>query len=328
MPSLVRVAIHASQFPQNVRRDLRESLRARRVNHKFLYDGVKQAQQWLALHQAFSASRRDANCEATYDRSFAAAAARVKAPRVHLFGLGCGGGQKDMRLLRLLQRPDREVSYTPSDVSLALVLEAMQMATTIVPGNHCFPLVCDLASAVDLPTALDSIQAADAARLLTFFGMLPNFDPAVILPRLAALLRPGDQLLLSANLAPGADYDAGLRRILPQYDNALTRQWLMMFLLDLGVAASDGQLTFTIEDDPDSGGLKRVEANFHFRQAREIVLDEERFHFAAGETIRLFFSWRHTPARVRTLLSEYGLRVCDQWLTASGEEGVFLIVPA
>ena len=50
------------------RQDLLESLRTRRVNHKFHYDSVKQTQQWLALHQAFSPSRTDADCAATYDR--------------------------------------------------------------------------------------------------------------------------------------------------------------------------------------------------------------------------------------------------------------------
>ena len=80
--------------------------------------------------------------------------------------------------------------------------------------------------------------------------MIPNFEPQVILPRLAALLRPADYLLFSANLAPGADYAAGVQRILPLYDNALTRDWLMTFLLDLGVETADGELRFVIEDDP------------------------------------------------------------------------------
>ena len=44
MKSLVNVAIHASQFPENVRRDLLVSLRSRQVNHKFHYDSVKQTQ--------------------------------------------------------------------------------------------------------------------------------------------------------------------------------------------------------------------------------------------------------------------------------------------
>ena len=155
--------------------------------------------------------------------------------------------------------------------------------------------------------------------------MIPNFEPGVILPRLAELVRPFDYLLFSANLAPGADYAAGVRQILPLYDNAPTRDWLMTFLLDLGVAADDGELDFTVEDDPDGSGLKRVAAYFRFARPREIKVDEERFQFAVGEAIRLFFSWRHTPALVRALLSQHRLRVIDQWVTKSGEEGVFLV---
>jgi len=325
MSSLVHVAIHASQFPENVRRDLLESLRTRRVNHKFLYDSVKQTQQWLALHQAFSPSRTDVDCAATYDRSFAAAAARIDSRRVHLIGLGCGGGQKDTRLLKLLRDSGRSAFYTPSDVSTAMVLAARQTATAVVPAENCFPLVCDLGSADNLPAVLDAFLVSNAARLITFFGMIPNFEPQVILPRLAGLMRPADYLLFSANLAPGPDYAAGVQQILPLYDNALTRNWLMTFLLDLGVEANDGELCITIEDDPAGSGLKRVAAYFRFSQPREIMVDAQRFAFPAGEAIRLFFSYRHTPALVRKLLSQDGLSVLDEWITQSGEEGVFLV---
>ena len=325
MSSIVQVAIHASQFPEQVRRDLLESLRTRRVNHKFHYDSVKQSQQWLALHQAFSPSRTDADCAGTYDRSFAAAAARIDSQRVHLIGLGCGGGQKDTRLLKLLQEEGRKTFYTPSDVSTAMVLVARQTATAVVPPEDCSPLVCDLASADDLPQVLDALPVSDAARLITFFGMIPNFESHVILPRLAGLVRPEDYLLFSANLAPGADYAAGVQQILPLYDNALTRDWLMTFLLDLGVQANDGDLRFAIEDDPAGSGLKRVTACFRFARPREIQVDAQRFLFPAGDSIRLFFSWRHTPALVRSLLAEHGLSVLDEWITKSGEEGVFLV---
>ena len=195
----------------------------------------------------------------------------------------------------------------------------------VVPPEDCSPLVCDLATADDLPAVLEALPVSDAGRLITFFGMIPNFEPQVIWPRLAGLLRPGDSLLLSANLAPGDDYAAGVQRILPLYDNAPTRDWLMMFLLDLGVQADDGELRIAVEDDPAGSGLKRVTACFHFTRLREIQVDTQRFQFPAGEAIRLFFSWRHTPALVRSLLGEQGLRVLDQWITQSGEEGVFLV---
>ena len=53
MSSIAQVTIHASQFPEAVRRDLLASLRTRQVNQKFHYDSVKQTQRWLALHQQY-----------------------------------------------------------------------------------------------------------------------------------------------------------------------------------------------------------------------------------------------------------------------------------
>ena len=323
MSQVARVTIHSSQFPEQVRRDLLESLRSRRVNHKFHYDSPKQTTKWLALHQAYSPSRTDADCAAVYDQSFVEAAGRIEAAAVHLIGLGCGGGQKDTRLLILLREAGKEIAYTPSDVSTAMVLVARAAALSAVVDEQCHPLVCDLATADDLASVLEKQTDSNAARLITFFGMIPNFEPQLILPRLAGLLRPADYLLFSANLAPGADYTAGVQRILPLYDNELTHDWLMTFLLDLGVELGDGKLRFAIDDDVESG-LKRVTARFHFTRPRSVVVEGETFEFRAGESIRLFFSYRHTPEKVRALLGKHGLRVLGQWITKSEEEGVFL----
>jgi L-histidine N-alpha-methyltransferase len=322
MSSVVNIAIHTSQFPENVRRDLFHSLRTREINHKFHYDSVKQTQQWLALHQAHSPSRNDADCATTYDRSFEAALARIESSNIHLIGLGCGGGQKDTRLLGLLKESGKRLAYTPSDVSVAMVLVARQSALSVVADCDSHPLVCDLLSTEDLPEILDQQSNPAQTRLITFFGMIPNFEPQLMLPRLAGLLRPADYLLFSANLSPGADYAAGMQRIMPQYDNALTRDWLMTFLLDLGVEHGDGEVGFVVEDG--QLGLKRVAAYFHFSHPREIRLDNERFVFSVGEAIRLFFSYRYTPEGVQTLLSQHGLEVLDQWIIRSEEEGVFL----
>lgn len=325
MPSEVaQVAIHSSQFPERVRQDLLQSLHTRKVNHKFHYDSVKQTHKWLALHQTYSPSRTDADLGAAYDLAFAAAVERAESPLVHVTGLGCGGGRKDTRLLSLLRQAGRRVIYTPSDVGMAMVLVARTAALSVIDAEDCHPLVCDLETADDLATVLGQHAKSVGARIITFFGMIPNFEPQLILSILAGLLRPADQLLFSANLAPGSDYEAGMRHILPQYDNELTRDWLMTFMLDLGVDRGDGHLSFSIEGDPVGSGLKRVAAYFHFSRARRIFVGDEAFGFRAGEAIRLFFSYRHTPELVCELLRQHGLRVSAQWVAKSGEEGVFL----
>jgi len=325
MCSAAQIWVHPSQFPDQVRRDLLESLRARQVNHKFLYDGVKQTQKWLALHEAYSPSRTDPECAAAYEKGFREAASRVSAKEVHVVGLGCGGGQKDARLLRLLRELGKGVSYTPADVSAAMVLVARQTALATVPGLECLPAVLDLATTVDGAGFFEEIAPAPGrVRLITFFGMIPNFLPQQIIPQLAALVRPGDLLLFSANLAPGPDYSEGVKRILPLYDNELTREWLLGFLLDLDIEPRDGEIRFVIEEEPPGSGLKRVAAYFHFGAAREIRVEQETFSFESGDCMRLFFSYRHTPALVQQMLQEQGLEVSQQWVTLSGEEGVFL----
>jgi uncharacterized SAM-dependent methyltransferase len=316
------ILIHESQFPENVRRDLLESLRARKINHKFHYDSVKQTQKWLALHQTYSPSRNDENVRAIYEQSFEVAAAKIKSKSVHVIGLGCGGGQKDTRLLKLLKSRGKKIFYTPCDVSTAMVLTACQTALAVLPEKKCFPFVCDLATANNLSALFKSRISNHQSRIITFFGMIPNFEPQEILPKLAALVHPKDFLLFSANLAPGKNYADGMEKILPQYDNAPTRDWLMAFLLDLGVKKSDGKLKFGIATG--DFGLKRFVANFCFKRARQIKMGKESVDFNSGGKIRLFFSYRYTPERVRKTLAGYALETCGQWIAKSEEEGVFL----
>lgn len=323
MSSVVTVAIHSSQTPENVRRALLQSLRTRRINHKFHYDSVQQTHQWLALHQAWSPSRNDADCRATYQRAFAAVTGQIAARAVHLIGLGCGGGQKDTRLLRRLRTRGKQLTYAPVDVSTAMVLVAQRTARRILPSARQFPLVCDLAVARDLPTVLNATAPPRAARLITFFGMIPNFEPQQVLPVLRQLLRRReDRLLFSANLAPGSDYAQGLQRVLPQYNNALTREWLLTFLLRLGIARADGAVTFGIERT--ASGLQRVVAHFRFRRARRLTVDAANMRFERGSALRLFFSYRYTPDLAGEHLARAGLQVKARWLTRSGEEGIFL----
>jgi len=321
MSSTINVKVHASLFPETVREAMLEGLRSRRIAPKFHYESYKQAQLWLALHRACSPAWLDPECATIYDRSFAAAAALIPEQRVGVIGLGCGGGEKEARLLRLLAAAGKELSFDPCDVSLPLVLAAARAAQNACHLMSCQPFLCDLSLTGDLPDMLVQGGESAARRIITCFGLLPNFEPENILPKLAALVRAEDLLLLSANLAPGADYRAGAQRVLPGYDNAETRAWLLAFLYDLGAEPGDGRLDFSIEQ---ASGLYRIVADFHFLRERILPAHEERFAFGHGDVVRLFFSYRHTPDRVQRLLRAHGLEVAEQWITSSEEEGVFL----
>ena len=302
-------------------KQLAASLRGRELNHKFLYESHKQTQRWLALHAAFAPSRTDADCAAIYDQAFSACADLLPRKSIHLVGLGCGGGQKDSRLLELLGTRDK--CYTPVDVSVGLVLAARQKALEWISEESCRPLVCDL-GAEDLGEILQSDTPSGANRVVTFFGMVPNFEPAETTSLLNRLLRPGDYLLFSANLSPGASYSAGVRHVLPLYDNEPTRDWLMTFLYDLGCDRGDGDLNFEIEAGPHPERFERIVAVYTFQKNQELVVNDEAFKFLQGDALRLFFSYRHTPALIRSWLGGGGLQLLGEWVAPSGEEGVYL----
>jgi L-histidine Nalpha-methyltransferase len=323
MPAPVHVAIHPSQFPGAIQRDLVRSLRRRQVNPKFLYDSRRQAQRWLALHKAHSPSRTDPDCRTIYIRGFKAAVRGLPNRPVHVIGLGCGGGTKDSRLLHLLEAARLNPTYAPCDVSLALVLSAQTAAVDFISADRCFPLVCDLGAATDLHRVFEEQTPRNASRLLTFFGMIPNFEPRRILPKLRSFLRPLDRLLFSANLVPRPDA-ASMRRILPQYENELTRDWLMTFLSDLGIERGDGRLRFGFETDIANGAARRFVADFRFSRNCRVLDARPPVTFRRGEGLRVFFSYRYTPDHLATLLKRFGIRVMEQWITKSCEEGVFL----
>ena len=310
IPMNAEVFVDSSQFPDAVQGDLIASLRTRQINHKFHYVSYRQAEKWLAVHDAYSPARKDPDCKAIYDKAFAAAA---KLPVNHVIGLGCGGGEKDARLLAKLAR--RKVQFTPVDVSLPLVLTARQRALESVPEERIRPaIICDLAAATELSFRI-------SPQLLTFFGMLPNFEPNSIIPRIAALVGPGDYLLCSANLAPGTDYAKGVKTVLRQYENELTNDWLQTLLIDLGVKEDDGSVIWSIEP---ASGLLRITATFRFNRPVEFPYANNVFKFTTYETIQLFFSYRYTPYLIEKLLGAQGLQIKSQWITRSAEEGVFL----
>jgi L-histidine Nalpha-methyltransferase len=319
-----QVYLHSSQFPDQVYQDYLAGFKHQNIPHKFHYDSVKQSQKWLKIHQAFSPSRNNEDCVVSYEQCFAKTAQILNDnySAVELIGLGSGGGTKDTLLLSSLATTNKKLSYYPIDVSLSLAVISAQKARGNFPQVKVKPIVCDLLYADDLISQLN--QEQNSQKILTFFGMIPNFTPSEIMPILSNFLKQGDLLLLSANLAPGADYLAGIKQIMPQYDNDLTKDWLMTILTDAGITATNGYINFTIENDAKIADLKRVNAHFKLTEDVALQLDSETIKWQKDEQIQLFFSYRYTSEKVKQVLKNYNINVVEYWEAPNQEEAVYI----
>jgi len=321
--SLGSIDFHASRYPEAVVERMRQSLRSRCMDHQFHYVTERQASRWLALHERYSPSRRHADCGRMYEEAFDSAARECSGP-VQLIGLGCGGGRKDARLLRRLQTDRHSLRYVAADVSPALVKEAREYVQESlgIPLNATRGLVADFMSAKGLDAYWRKGGKSDERQLFSFLGMMPNFEPDEALGLLSGWLGAGDILVLSANLAPGDDYEEGCRRVLPQYDNIETRHWLITVMEDLGVTVGISDVEFRINDYQ---GVKRIEAELIIPEDSRIVYEGVEYLYNKEERFRLFYSNRFQPAQLDRMLKLHGFEILCRSLTDSEEEGAWVV---
>ena len=305
----MRAICHQGQSPAKVETERADCIRQRSIAAKFHYETDRQASLWLNAHNRLARSKEMIR---PYDEAAKALTPEWTYPDGALIALGCGGGEKEIGILNALPKGTR---FVPTDVSKPLALKTAHAAAEVNPSWVVMPLVFDLALADNLLEFID--QYVGPKRIFTFFGIIPNFSPSLILPRLRILLRPEDRLLLSANLAPN-----GMDPILPQYDNDITREWLAEFPMKHG--AGQGDMKFTVES---SGYLQRIVAHYHFSESCVMEANGEFFEFQSGNSLQLFVSYRYTVESLRDTLEQYGISIEDAFLTSNGEEGVFICSP-
>ena len=316
------VFFDASCEPEAVTARLVESLRIRRMNPQFHYTTLRQAGRWLELHDLYSPSRNNAECEMLYENAFKSAASVVTGCSVQAIGLGCGGGRKDSRLTGQLRSTAAELRYTAVDVSPSLVLTARKEVLQAVPDLAVRGLVTDLMESRDLEAFWASGETESELRIFSLLGMLPNLPSQGVLEKVGSWMRKGDILIVSANLAPGDDYAAGCKKVLPLYDNVQTRRWLQTVWDDLDVPADAYGMYFEIGEE---SGLKRVEAWIRFTKPVVISYGNETFSYEPGGEFLLFHSNRHTASLMRGYLEKAGLEIATEWMLESGEEGVWVL---
>ena len=227
-----------------------------------------------------------------------------------VLALGCADGVKESLLLKKLPPPTvlLAADTNPSLARQATIrLPARKKIWRKIDLTHELPvsLFRDLQPVSSNPNS--KIQRFPI--LVTLFGVLPNLPPLPLLKRIARFLRPKDLFLFSANLAPGTKGRSGALRVLPQYDNPPTREWLEAAVGHFRPRLPKGRLEFGIFCDPQQESLARIEARWISR--RKIVT--------------VFSSRRPTSSQVEAWIRTAQLRKLARYLDPLGEEGVWIV---
>lgn len=327
------VWVHESLRAEALGRLRRQSVVSGRVDHMLHYVSTRQAQLWMEVHRKHAPLFEDAAFGRIFQDCARELGGELVGRAVHVLGLGAGGGAKEAIVLGQLKAAGCELRYTPVDASMELAIGSAEAAFAGEPGlvepERVQPVVADLRALQAVVDALDA-EEPGTVRVYTAFGLAPNFEPEEFLGLIRAVLRPGDVLLLSANLAPVACGEEGepeavrvaCERILPQYANAETGEWLRQVLVDWGAGEWAGPVEFGLGA---VGGVPAVRARCRWERGGELVVEGVPLRVDAGGVVELFFSLRYTPGILAAVLGKHGMELGRGYLTPNGEEGVWRV---
>lgn len=261
-----------------------------------LYSSPALGRLWQKVHLSCSPFRKRPAVRRLYQNP--TTVLRKKLASTYSFiALGCADGVKESLLLGRLPPP---TFLLAADTNLSL---ARRAARRLPARKKAF-------RKIDLSRSFPAFHAPPSApRLFTLFGVLPNLNPLPLLRRLTRVMRWGDFLLFSTNLAPGTSGFHGARQVLSQYDNLPTRRWLEEAAKSYRPKLPPGQLIFGVYPDPHQKSLARIEARWISTPGNRII----------------FSSRRPTVRQVETWILRAGLRKVIRFLDSRGEEGLWLV---
>jgi L-histidine N-alpha-methyltransferase len=238
-----------------------------------------------------------------------------------LVELGSGSAAKTRHLLSAMRDAGGLDTYVPVDISEEITHTTAACLVDEYPGLAVHGLVCDFEH------HLERIPDGVGRRLVAFLGgTVGNLYPQprhAFLERIAALLGPGDHLLLGTDLIKDAT------RLEAAYDDAagvtaeFNKNVLEVLNRELGADFDLDAFEHVARYDAEA---ERMDIRLRSLAAQEVRLADLDLDvsFDAGEEMRTEISTKFTRPRLESVYEGAGLEMCGWFTDAAGDYALSL----
>jgi dimethylhistidine N-methyltransferase len=236
---------------------------------------------------------------------------------IELIGLGTGAGTKTRILLETLREP---AAYIPVDISSGQLAQSTALFHQLFPGLEVLPVCADYLQPVPLP----SPKRAGARKVVYFPGStIGNFEPPVALKflrRIADLCQPGGGLLIGVDLQKE---HAVLERAYNDSQEVTAQFNLNLLARANQELGADFDLRRWRHRAVYNSTEGRIEMHLLSEAEQTVHIEDEQFHFKAGEEIITEFSYKYTPDGFNAMAREAGFVSDKMWTDEAHLFGVF-----
>ena len=233
-----------------------------------------------------------------------------------LVELGSGSASKTRHLLSAMREAGCLQTYVPVDISAEITHETAESLVDEYPGLEIHGLVCDFEH------HLERIPDCSGGRLIAFLGgTIGNLYPDArreFLARIAAMLGPGDGLLL------GTDLVKERARLEAAYDDAggvtaeFNKNVLLVLNRELGADFDPAAFEHVARYDAEEARMDIRLRSLRDQRVRLDGLDLD-VAFAAGEEMRTEISSKFTRDGLDEIYREAGLALTG-WFTDPADD--------
>jgi L-histidine N-alpha-methyltransferase len=240
-----------------------------------------------------------------------------------LVELGSGSASKTRHLLSAMRVAGSLETYVPVDISEEITHQTAALLIEEYPGLTVRGLVCDFEQHLERIPDPDG----DGTRLIAFLGgTIGNLYPRqrhAFLERIAALLGPGDQLLL------GTDLVKARARLEAAYDDAagvtaeFNKNVLEVLNRELGADFDLDAFEHVARYDEEA---ERMDIRLRSLADQDVRLDDLdlEIHFGEDEEMRTEISTKFTRERLESGFAGAGLELSGWFTDAAGDYALSL----
>lgn len=295
-----------SSFAEDVRAGL--TAQPKTLPPKYFYDALgSQLFEVICLLPEYYLTRAETEI---FERYAAEIVLQLPAP-VGVIELGSGSSIKTRLLIEAILARQTELHYQPMDISASI----LELSAEALLGN--FDRLRITGHVGDYTRGLETIERSEGEHLLALFlgSNIGNYTLAEgrdLLKTIRKALRPGDGLLLGADLKKSVDV------LIPAYADALgvTAAFNLNLLVRINRELdADFDLAQFEHEARYNESRGRVEAHLVSRRAQTVTLRalDLQIAFQPGESIHTENSYKYDLAQLAALAEETGFRPAKTW---------------